>query len=78
VFSAQRYSCLLDGYLRVSQRCVWHVKWSVIVSNVAVTQSCYLKTVSKETKEAMQKMESALTATNVTPKPSAPTNRTVQ
>ena len=47
-------------------------------SNVAVTQSCYIKTASKETKEAMQRVEEALTATNVAPKPSAPTNRTVQ
>jgi integrase len=47
-------------------------------SNVAVTQACYIKTASRETKEAMQRVESALTATNVTPKHLGPTDRTVQ
>ena len=37
-------------------------------SNVAVTQSCYIKTASDESKAAMQKLETALTDTNVTPK----------
>lgn len=47
-------------------------------SNVAVTQACYIKTASRETKEAMQRLESALTAIDVTPKHPAPTDRTVQ
>jgi len=37
-------------------------------SNVAVTQACYIKTTSEESKAAMRKLESALTDTNVTPK----------
>jgi integrase len=37
-------------------------------SNVAVTQACYIKTVEAETKEAMAKLETALTDTNLTPK----------
>ena len=37
-------------------------------SNVAVAQACYIKTASDESKAAMEKLESALTDTNVTPK----------
>jgi integrase len=37
-------------------------------SNVAVTQSCYIQTASDESKAAMQKLETALTDTKVTPK----------
>jgi integrase len=37
-------------------------------SNVAVTQACYIKTASDESKAAMQKLELALTDTQVTPK----------
>jgi integrase len=37
-------------------------------SNVAVTQACYIKTASEESKAAMQKLETALTDTNLTPK----------
>ena len=47
-------------------------------SNVGVTQRCYIKTASSETKAAMQKMESALTDTNVTPKQPIPIKRAVQ
>jgi integrase len=47
-------------------------------SNVTVTQKCYIKTASKETQEAMQKVEAALTVTNVTPKQPNPLNRAVQ
>lgn len=47
-------------------------------SNVTVTQKCYMKTVSKETQEAMQKVEKALTVTNVTPKQPIGLNGTVQ
>ncbi len=36
-------------------------------SNVAVTQACYIKTVPVEAKAAMQKLETALNDTNVTP-----------
>jgi integrase len=37
-------------------------------SNVAVTQACYIKTASDESKAAMQKFDAALTDTRVTPK----------
>ena len=37
-------------------------------SNVAVTQKCYIKTASKQTQAAMQKLEAALSDTFVTPK----------
>ena len=47
-------------------------------SNVTITQKCYIKTASKETQEAMQKVQKALTATNVTPKQPIPLNRAVQ
>jgi len=47
-------------------------------SNVSVTQKCYIKTASKETQEAMQKVEKALTATNVTPKQPVSLSRAVQ
>lgn len=36
-------------------------------SNVAVTQACYIKTASEESKAAMQKLDAALTDTKVTP-----------
>jgi hypothetical protein len=36
-------------------------------SNVAVTQACYIKTASDESKAAMQKLETALTNTQVVP-----------
>ena len=38
-------------------------------SNVAVTQACYIKTVSEDAKAAMQKLETALNDTYVTPRP---------
>ena len=47
-------------------------------SDVAVTQACYIKTASKEPKEAMQRVESAFTDTNVTPNRPTATDRTVQ
>jgi integrase len=37
-------------------------------SNVAVTQACYIKTASEDAKAAMQKLETALNDTYVTPK----------
>jgi integrase len=37
-------------------------------SNVAVTQACYIKTASEDAKAAMQKLESALNDTYVTPR----------
>jgi len=37
-------------------------------SNVAVTQACYIKTASEDAKAAMQKFETALTDTRVTPR----------
>jgi integrase len=37
-------------------------------SNVAVTQACYIKTASDESRAAMQTLETALTDTNVTPR----------
>ena len=37
-------------------------------SNVAVMQACYIKTASDESKAAMQKLDTALADTNVTPK----------
>jgi integrase len=36
-------------------------------SNVAVTQACYIKTASDQSKAAMQKFDAALTDTKVTP-----------
>ena len=36
-------------------------------SNVAVTQACYIKTAGEDAKAAMQKLETALTDTQVTP-----------
>jgi len=36
-------------------------------SNVAVTQACYIKTASEDAKAAMQKLETALNDTYVTP-----------
>jgi hypothetical protein len=47
-------------------------------SNVGVIQRCYIKTANSETKAAMQKMENALTGTNVTPKQPIPIKRAVQ
>jgi integrase len=46
-------------------------------SNVAITQAAYIKTSSKETKAAMEKLETALNDTNVTPKQPVPINRSV-
>jgi len=37
-------------------------------SNVAVTQACYIKTASEDAKAAMQKLETALNDTYVTPR----------
>src|SRR5215831_16521176 len=37
-------------------------------SNVAVTQACYIKTVSEDAKDAMRKLETALNDTYVTPR----------
>ncbi len=39
-------------------------------SNVAVTQACYIKTADEDAKAAMQKLETALNDTYVTPRPS--------
>jgi len=39
-------------------------------SNVAVTQACYIKTAGEDAKAAMQKLETALNDTYVTPRPS--------
>jgi integrase len=47
-------------------------------SNVAVTQACYIKTSSKETKAAMDRVESVLNDTNVTPKQPVPMSREIQ
>ena len=47
-------------------------------SNVAVTQACYIKTASEETRAAMQKLDAALTDTKVTPKHLVSINRAVQ
>ena len=41
-------------------------------SNVAVTQACYIKTVSADAKAAMQKLETAFNDTYVTPRPPGP------
>jgi len=38
-------------------------------SNVAVTQVCYIKTAGEDAKAAMQKLETALNDTCVTPRP---------
>jgi integrase len=37
-------------------------------SHIAVTQACYIKTASEDAKAAMQKLETALNDTSVTPK----------
>jgi integrase len=37
-------------------------------SNVAITQACYIKTASEDAKAAMQKLETALNDTHVTPR----------
>ena len=37
-------------------------------SNVAVTQACYIKTASEDAKAAMQKLETAVNDTYVTPR----------
>jgi len=37
-------------------------------SHVAVTQACYIKTASEDAKAAMQKLETALNDTYVTPR----------
>jgi len=39
-------------------------------SNVTVTQACYSKTAGEDAKAAMQKLETALNHTYVTPRPS--------
>ena len=41
-------------------------------SNVAVTQACYIKTAREDAKAAMQKLETALSDTYVTPKSPSP------
>jgi hypothetical protein len=41
-------------------------------SNVAVTQACYIKTASEDAKAAMQKLETALNDTYVTPRRPVP------
>jgi integrase len=46
-------------------------------SHVAVTQACYIKTVSADAKAAMQKLETALNDTNVTPRQSLLTSKAV-
>jgi integrase len=46
-------------------------------SDVAVTQACYIKSVPDDAKAAMQKLESALTDTNVTPKRAIETTKVV-
>ena len=44
-------------------------------SNVAVTQACYIKTVRDDAKAAMEKLETALNDTQVTPKQLTPPQR---
>jgi len=46
-------------------------------SHVAVTQACYIKTASEDAKAAMQKLETALNDTYVTPKPTDSTTKRV-
>jgi len=46
-------------------------------SNVSVTQACYIKTVPEKSIAAMEKLETALNDTNVTPKQLVPTTRAV-
>ena len=44
-------------------------------SAVAVTQACYIKTASEDAKAAMQKLETALNDTYVTPRQVTPTSK---
>jgi len=44
---------------------------------VAVTQACYIKTASEDAKAAMQKLETALNDTYVTPRKPIPTAKVV-
>jgi integrase len=46
-------------------------------STVAVTQACYIKTASEDAKAAMQKLETALNDTYVTPRQVVPTTKAV-
>jgi integrase len=46
-------------------------------SHVAVTQACYIKTASADAKAAMQKLETALNDTYVTPKQTTPGTKSV-
>jgi len=46
-------------------------------SNVAVTQVCYIKTASEDAKAAMQKLETALNDTYVTPNSPPPGTKAV-
>ena len=46
-------------------------------SHVAVTQACYIKTASEDAKAAMQKLETALNDTYVTPRPPILTTKAV-
>jgi len=46
-------------------------------STVAVTQACYIKTASEDAKAAMQKLETVLTDTYVTPRKPIPTTKAV-
>ena len=46
-------------------------------SHVAVTQACYIKTASEDAKAAMQKLETALNDTYVTPRQTLPTAKAV-
>ena len=46
-------------------------------SNVAVTQACYIKTASEDARAAMQKLETALNDTYVTPRLALPTTKAV-
>jgi integrase len=46
-------------------------------STVAVTQACYIKTASEDANAAMQKLETALNDTYVTPRKAIPTTKTV-
>ena len=46
-------------------------------SHVSVTQACYIKTASEDAKAAMQKLETALNDTYVTPRKPATSSKSV-
>jgi hypothetical protein len=55
--------CVIQGILRHS--------------HVGVTQACYIKTASEDAKAAMQKLETALNDTCVTPRKPMPARKAV-